>query len=282
MAEVITAKTAGFCFGVKKAVDKAFEMAETGKEIYTYGPVIHNDEVVGELKAKGVKVLDGEEELSSVSSGTVILRSHGVSRHIMELLEEKNIDYVDVTCPFVKRIHDIVDEKSRDHEIVIVGNPNHPEVEGIVGWCRNGATVISGTKEAEAFEPSSDLPVCVVSQTTFNFKKFKEIVEIFSRKLYNCNIVNTICNATEKHQAEAREIAEAVDTMIVIGDSKSSNSRKLYEICKERCSNTYFVQTLEDLKLQKCRPVGSIGITAGASTPNNIIEEVQNYVRNDI
>ena len=281
MSDVTVAKTAGFCFGVKKAVDKAFEMAETGGEIYTYGPVIHNDEVIGALADKGVRVLDTEDELKNLKSGTVILRSHGVGRNIIELLEKKGIEYIDVTCPFVKRIHDIVDKESESSEIVIIGNPKHPEVEGIVGWCRGVYSVVMTEEEADAFMPKTSLPVCIVSQTTFNYKKFEKIVEILQNKIYNGNVVNTICNATEKHQKEARSIASEVDSMIVIGDLKSSNSRRLYEICLEECKKTYFIRKLDDLLQTDFDSDGSVGITAGASTPNNIIEEVQNYVRND-
>ena len=281
MAEVIVAKTAGFCFGVKRAVDAAFELASSGKTIYTYGPIIHNDEVVRELCEKGARVLDTEEELCSVKDGTVILRSHGVTRHVTEMLTERKIDYVDVTCPFVKRIHDVVDEESRTKEIVIIGNPAHPEVEGILGWCRRGGTVLQSAEDAESFTPDGTKSFCIVSQTTFNYKKFQEIVEILKKKLYSINIVNTICNATRDHQAEAALIAEEADVCIVIGDKKSSNSGKLYEICRSRCERTYFIQTLKDLEEDDLHFEGAekIGITAGASTPNYIIEEVQKYVR---
>ena len=197
------------------------------------------------------------------------------------MLEEKGIDYVDVTCPFVKRIHDVVDEESKTKDIIIIGNPAHPEVEGIRGWCRQGGTVIANAEEAAAYEPEAGKSLCVVSQTTFNYKKFQEIVEILKKKLYTVNIVNTICNATRDHQAEAALVAEAADIMIVIGDKKSSNSGKLYEICRSRCERTYFIQTLKDLEEDGFDTEGAekIGITAGASTPNYIIEEVQKYVR---
>ena len=282
MAEVITAKTAGFCFGVKRAVDKAYELAGNGEGIYSFGPVIHNDEVVGDLESKGVKVLNDEEELMALEKGTVILRSHGVTKHVIDMLEKKGIGYIDVTCPFVKRIHDIVYEESNERDILIVGNPDHPEVQGIVGWCRGKAIVIKDAAEAADFKPVAGRGYCLVSQTTYNYKKFEEIVEIFKKKLYDTHYVNTICNATEKHQTEARDIASKVDMMIVIGDEKSSNSRKLFEICSEQCEHTYFIQTLKDLKLADDHQVGSVGITAGASTPKYIIEEVQDYVRNDI
>ncbi|MBR3306689.1 MAG: 4-hydroxy-3-methylbut-2-enyl diphosphate reductase [Lachnospiraceae bacterium] len=279
MAEVIRAKTAGFCFGVRKAVDSAFELAETEAELYSYGPVIHNDEVMKSLKEKGLKVIENEEELAAVNGGTVILRSHGVPERIMKLLEEKGIKYVDVTCPFVKRIHNIVMEESLERDIVIAGDASHPEVEGIVGWCRREPTVISSPEEAEEYSPSSDKGACLVAQTTFNHNKFEKIVEIFRKKSYYVSIVNTICNATEKHQTEAEEIAGRVDLMIVIGDRKSSNSRKLYEICSAVCDRTEFIQTVSELSISPDESIKTVGITAGASTPDYIIEEVQNNVR---
>ena len=276
--EVTLAKTAGFCFGVKRAVDMVYEQVETGKKIYTYGPIIHNDEVVKDLESKGVVTLHTEEELLSVQEGVVIIRSHGVPEYIMQLLEDKGIDYIDMTCPFVKRIHGIVDKESReDKEIIIIGNSGHPEVEGIKGWSKIPATIIEELSQAESYEKKSDNGICVVSQTTFNYNKFQDFVEILEKKGYDINIVNTICDATRKRQAEAKEIAMNSDAMIVIGDAQSSNSRKLYEICKRECPDTFFIQTLRDLELEK--EYGRIGITAGASTPNNIIEEVQKYVR---
>ena len=281
MVEIITAKTAGFCFGVKKAVDKAFELADPNKQVYTYGPVIHNDEVIRSLAEKGVKLIESEDELRGIEHGTVILRSHGVPKAVIDLLEERHIDYVDVTCPFVKRIHDIVYKESDDKQIVIAGNPAHPEVEGIMGWCKTPADVISTEEEAIAYEPADGRDVCLVAQTTFNYKKLKKILEIFEKKSYHVIIVNTICNATANHQTEARSIAEGVNAMIVIGDKKSSNSRKLYEICSEVCPRTEFIQTVDELKLKQDGSIRKVGITAGASTPNYIIEEVQNYVRRE-
>ncbi|MBR1471554.1 MAG: 4-hydroxy-3-methylbut-2-enyl diphosphate reductase, partial [Lachnospiraceae bacterium] len=220
-----------------------------------------------------------EEELERITSGTVVLRSHGVPKRIIDLLEGKGVQYVDVACPFVKRIHEIVYRESENREIVIVGNPAHPEVEGIMGWCRRPASVIQTAEEAEKYAPPSGAEVCVVAQTTFHHKKFQKIVEIFEKKSYYVSIVNTICNATVQHQTEAREIAAHADAMIVIGDAKSSNSRKLYEICHEECEKTEFIQTLAELKLRQDGSINTVGITAGASTPNYIIEEVQKYVR---
>ena len=278
--EVILAKSAGFCFGVKRAVESVYEQTDSGKKIYTYGPIIHNEEVVKDLAEKGVSVIENKEELAMLSEGTVVIRSHGVPKNIYDLIEEKGLECVDATCPFVKRIHKIVEKESAaGAQIVIIGNAGHPEVEGIMGWSCSPATVIESAQEAEKFIPKEGQSVCVVSQTTFNYNKFKELVEIFEKKGYNINVVNTICNATEERQTQAREIAAKVDAMIIIGGKHSSNTRKLYEICSEKCSATYFIQTLDDLQLELPKTASLVGITAGASTPNNIIEEVQNYVR---
>ena len=278
--EVILAESAGFCFGVKRAVEKVYEQAAIGKKIYTFGPIIHNEEVVKDLENKGVTVIETEEELTSLTEGTVVIRSHGVSKHICDLIAQSGLECVDATCPFVKRIHNIVEKESgAGKKIIIIGNAGHPEVEGIMGWSHTPASVIESAEEAENFNCKKDEMLCIVSQTTFNYNKFKDLVEIFQKKGYNVNVVNTICNATEERQTQAREIAARVDAMIVIGGKHSSNTRKLYEICKEKCANTYFIQTLDDLHLELPETAALVGITAGASTPNNIIEEVQNYVR---
>ncbi len=278
--EVILAKSMGFCFGVKRAVEAVYEQAEKGGDIYTYGAVVNNGEVVDDLKKKGVRVIEGREELDKVESGTVIIRAHGVARDVYERIAERGLTCVDATCPFVKRIHGIVERESREgKQIVVVGNPGHPEVEGITGWCTTPAVVLETVEEAEKFVPEKDKEICIVSQTTFNYNKVHNIVEILKKKVYNVSVANTICNATEERQREAKELAASVDAMIVIGGRHSSNTRKLYEICSEECANTYFIQTLDDLHLALPKAVRLVGITAGASTPNNIIEEVQNYVR---
>lgn len=278
--EIRLAESAGFCFGVKRAVEQVYEQIGKGQNIVTFGPIIHNEEVVKDLEAKGVSVIETEEELKTLREGTIVIRSHGVSRKIYDLIEERGLKCVDATCPFVKRIHRIVEKESREgKKIVIIGNPGHPEVEGIMGWSETPAAVIESEKEAENFMENTSQPIFIVSQTTFNYNKFKELVEIFKKRGYNVNVVNTICNATEERQSEAARIAAEVDVMIVIGGKHSSNTRKLYEICSEKCAATYFIQTLEDLHLELPKTATLVGITAGASTPNNIIEEVQNYVR---
>jgi 4-hydroxy-3-methylbut-2-enyl diphosphate reductase len=280
--EVVLAKTAGFCFGVKRATDTVYEQIDKGGEnIYTYGPIVHNEEVVNDLQEKGVKVLNSREELENLETGKVIIRAHGVSKEICELLEGKEgIEFIDATCPFVKRIHRIVEKESNNgRHIIIIGNDGHPEVEGIKGWSNTPATVIESEEEALNFTTKKDEKLCIVSQTTFNYKKFKYLVEIFQKKGYDIIVANTICNATQERQEEAIELASKVDVMIVIGGTHSSNTRKLYELCKDKCEKTYYIQTLADLQIDIPNSVELVGITAGASTPNKIIEEVQSYVR---
>ena len=181
--EVVLAKSAGFCFGVKRAVDQVYDQVELGKTIYTFGPIVHNEEVVKDLEEKGVKVIQNQEELKDITEGTVIIRAHGVAKEIYDILESRGVECVDATCPFVKRIHNIVKKAGADGQhVVIVGNPGHPEVEGIVGWCQGPVTVLETLEEAEKFTLNEKKEVCIVSQTTFNYNKFQDIVEIFQKK----------------------------------------------------------------------------------------------------
>ena len=282
MKKVTLAKSAGFCFGVKRAVNKVYEEVEKQEApIYTYGPIIHNEEVVKDLEAKGVTVLEELECLEQIPKGTVVIRSHGVGKKVYERIKNSGFTVEDATCPFVLKIHRIVEEHSKAGEhIVIIGNNEHPEVEGIKGWCATDRlTVIQSVEDAEEFSVTDKQKICIVSQTTFNYKKFQELVEIFCEKGYDVSVVDTICNATEARQTEARCLAAEVDAMIVIGGANSSNTRKLYEICSRECKNTFFIQSRDDLNFGIPDAAETVGITAGASTPNNIIEEVQNYVR---
>ncbi len=282
---VILAKSAGFCFGVKRAVDMVYKEAERGDTpIYTYGPIIHNEEVVSDLEAKGVRVIEDVDELRDAPKGIVIIRSHGVGPSVYREIQKLGFEIVDATCPFVLKIHRLVEQHSREGErIVIIGNASHPEVAGIREWSEDAQTTIIGSREeAENFTIKDGKKVCIVSQTTFNYNKFQELVEIISEKGYDIIVLNTICNATEERQTEAARIAAEVDAMIVIGGRSSSNTQKLFEICKKECNNTYYIQTVKDLDLTCLKSIDNVGITAGASTPNKIIEEVQKNVRNEL
>lgn len=280
--EVTVAKSAGFCFGVKRAVELVYEEAGKAQKVYTLGPIIHNEQVVRDLEQKGVQVLHSAEEIEAGEDAAVIIRSHGVSKKTVTELQEKGVRIVDATCPFVKKIHNIVQAKKEEgYEIVVVGSAKHPEVEGICGWCGNQCHVVETVQEAWNCPLDKQKKVCVVAQTTFNYKKFEDIVDILSKKSYDILVMNTICNATEERQTEAGTIARKSDAMIVIGGKHSSNTQKLYEICKAECADTHFIQTLDDLDLKLFQSFRSVGITAGASTPNNIIKEVQSYVRQE-
>ena len=339
--QVTLAKSAGFCFGVKRAVNEVYQEIEAGTSpIYTYGPIIHNDEVVRDMKEKGVKVVTdlseleaektaegtayqfpesttvgrsavrdaaskfaagddssqsiagddssqsvaGDDVASQPTVGTIIIRSHGVSRAEEAAMHSLGFRVVDATCPFVKKIHRLVEKHSaQGDQIVIIGDSNHPEVRGIRGWSRSDlVSVVGCSEEARNLELDPGIPVTIASQTTFHAKKFQEIVEIFKKKGYDINVLNTICNATEERQTEARQIAGKSDAMIVIGDKSSSNTQKLFEICRCECENTYYIQTSQDIDYDLLVAFNNVGITAGASTPNNIIEEVSKNVRENL
>ena len=278
--KVELAKSAGFCFGVEKAVNTVYEEAKNENEIvYTLGPIIHNEEVVKDMKKRGVEAVK-MEDLASLPKGTVIIRSHGVSRDVYNFVKQSGHRVVDATCPFVKKIHAIVSVQSgKGKTVVIIGNPDHPEVMGIKGWGDENTYAVENIEQFINLGLKKDEEIIIVAQTTFNHKKFQEIIDKISLLGYDVRCFNTICNATQERQAEAKKIASNVDAMIVIGDKKSSNTGKLVEICQEECKNTVFIQTLEDLNYDALLSVDSVGITAGASTPKHIIEEVQNIVR---
>lgn len=279
------AKSAGFCFGVKRAVNMVYDrIGQTDMPIYTYGPIIHNEEVVKDMESKGVHVVEDLSTLATLPKGIIIIRSHGISKSEYDQMQEEGFEIVDATCPFVLKIHRLVREYSmKGHYIIIVGNENHPEVQGIRGWVEeSGVSIIATKEDADNFVLPDAVPVTIVSQTTFNYNKFQELVEIITKKGYDINVLNTICNATEERQTEARSIAKESDAMIVIGGKSSSNTQKLFEICKNECANTYYIQTSSDMDYTKLRSINNVGITAGASTPNNIIEEVSKNVRNEL
>ena len=279
------AKSAGYCFGVKRAVNMVYQEAEEAKvPVYTYGPIIHNEEVVRDLKQRGVHVVRELKELENLPKGKIIIRSHGISRREHEAMKACGFEVLDATCPFVLKIHRLVEKYSKEgYRIVIAGNEHHPEVEGILGWVEGqpAYTVIS-QEDIEKLPLKEGEKVCLVAQTTFNYNKFQELVEIIKKKGYDISVLDTICNATEERQTEARKIAAESDLMIVIGDKHSSNTQKLYEISKKECANTYYIQTSKDMDYHQIQSINNVGITAGASTPNNIIEEVSKNVRNEL
>ncbi|MBR6405383.1 MAG: 4-hydroxy-3-methylbut-2-enyl diphosphate reductase [Lachnospiraceae bacterium] len=279
--KVLTAKTAGFCFGVERAVREALSAAENHAAVYTYGPIVHNETVIRDLEEKGIRTILDETELSDIPKGsTILIRAHGIPKELEEKLRNHGFNLIDATCPFVKKIHRIAEKyASEGYRIVIAGNPDHPEVVGIRSYAGKQAVVLSSAEELHAQIPDSEEKICLVAQTTFNHENFKKVVAKIQDIGYNANIADTVCSATRERQEEAADLASRADVMIVIGGRDSSNSQKLYEICRKNCNRTYFIQTAADLCNDWWCGVNIVGITAGASTPKTIIQEVQTNVR---
>lgn len=281
--EIKIAQSAGFCFGVDLAIrniEKLLKDTENNP-VYTYGPIIHNPTVVSDYKKRGVHVIESLNELDTLEKGMVLIRSHGVTEHELEVIQAKGFYINDSTCPYVKKIHKLVKKASDSgNNVIIVGNKEHPEVKGIAGWVNTQIIFVNSMEELLLAEFDETKTYEIVAQTTFNHLLYEEILN----KLQNMNIrviINeTICQATWKRQVEAKELSKNVDKMIVIGGKNSSNTRKLYEICKDQCKETYYIETIEDLVLNVFAVNDIIGITAGASTPKKIIEEVISNVRN--
>ncbi|MBR0092255.1 MAG: 4-hydroxy-3-methylbut-2-enyl diphosphate reductase [Lachnospiraceae bacterium] len=283
--EIVLAENAGFCFGVQKAVDEVYRQIADDKNtaVCTFGEIVHNETVTSDLAAKGVRILrDAGASVEEAEKTCVVIRAHGVGKQVYEALEAQGVRVVDATCPFVRRIHTIVQKAGEQGQtVIVVGNPEHPEVQGITGWACGPIFVVTSPADANALTErlSRETEMTIVSQTTFQRPKFKETVEVFRGKEYNVHIVDTICSATSVSQEEADRIASDADVMIVVGGAHSSNTRKLYEICKAKCARTYLVGQAGELNAQMFDGAHRVGITAGASTPKNIIQEVQTYVR---
>ncbi|MCI6056356.1 bifunctional 4-hydroxy-3-methylbut-2-enyl diphosphate reductase/30S ribosomal protein S1 [Anaerotignum sp.] len=272
MSNIRVAESAGFCFGVKRAIEMAYEAIGVEPKLYSYGQLIHNKTVTDDLASKGLEIV---ENLDGLTEGTLLIRSHGVGKALYDEAEAKGLKILDGTCPFVKKIHNIVHEKlANGMGIIIVGDGTHPEVIGINGWCENAAVILEDEEAAKTKEIPEKDRYAVVVQTTFRQAKFDKILEILQDRGINMEIHNTICSATEKRQTEAEELSKTVDKMIVIGGKNSSNTQKLVEICAKNCGNTVHIETICDLVLNNFGKDDKIGITAGASTPPAIIKEV--------
>ena len=268
--EVKVAKYAGFCFGVDKAVKTSFELNYDGNK-YTMGELIHNRNVIEQLEKKGIKAIDNLDGLKE--GDCVIIRAHGIGKKLYDDLNALNVKILDATCPYVKRIHEIVKkEYEAGNRIVIVGDSKHPEVIGINGWCEGKSLIIDDEKEAEQL-PYFDEKTVVVAQTTFKRTKYEDICEVLKKKFAFVLKFDTICNATVQRQSEADKLSREVDVMIVIGGKNSSNTQKLFEICKENCPETYLIENADELPLFD-KNARTVGITAGASTPEMVIKEV--------
>ncbi len=283
--EVKIAKYSGYCFGVKRAMDMAWEEL-TAKNtapkniIYSIGPLIHNDQAMKKYKEQGLSI---EEKVENIEkNSTAIVRSHGLPKYFYDKMEEKSIRIVDATCPFVKKIQDIVYKSHiSGSKIILIGDSSHPEVIGINGWAENSSIIINSLDDASEFEVDNEKDYIVVVQTTYKLQKYQQIEKILKNRLKKVEFFNTICYATRERQDAARELSKEVDAMIVVGGKSSSNTKKLAEICAENCI-TFLIETAEELDLKKIENFEKIGISAGASTPDFIIKEVEDLIVNKI
>ena len=273
---VRTAKSAGFCFGVSRAAELVEQAAAAGKQAATLGPIIHNRHVVNKFEAMGVRVIETPEDARN--GETIIIRSHGVSRAVYERLQKRDAEIIDATCPFVKRIHEIVSRAEGEGRLpVIIGTPTHPEVEGIAGWCSRCEVFPDAAaleNWANSGENLKDLAICMVSQTTSTESLWKTCVSFAKKEFTNPKIFDTICRATEYRQSEAAELSKTCQAMVVVGDPKSSNTGRLAMICREHCDKVFLVDNAAELRKEDFHGVTDVGITAGASTPAWIIKEV--------
>ncbi len=274
--QITLAKTAGFCFGVNRAVNMLYDLVEKGENICTFGPIIHNPQVIADLSEKGVNIID---DINNVSSDKkVVIRTHGVEKEILKRCDDCSVNYIDATCPFVKKIHKIVENNSSESiPVLIAGDGNHPEVVGIKSYCYGDCYIFNSSFELEEIlknnQFNEEIPFIVVSQTTFSTKEWKKCVKIIKLHYTNANIFDTICSATEERQAEALLLSKKNDAMIIVGGRTSSNTAKLKAVCEHNCP-TYLIETAKELLDIAFCDVQSIGVTAGASTPDSIIKEV--------
>lgn len=274
---ITLAKTAGFCFGVDRAVKTVEDLLDKGERVCTLGPIIHNQQLVEELNRRGARIVGSPDEVKT--GETLVIRSHGVEPEVIENAEKLGIKTVDATCPFVAKIHKIVAGKSREgYTVLIAGDASHQEVKGIVGHCRGSVFVFSGEEELllllEKEENFAGKRIILAAQTTFNEEIFVKCKNILKKVCTNAEIFDTICNATSMRQQEARELSCVNDAMIVIGGRHSSNTAKLFDVCREKCGRTYLIETAAELSGTDLSDCGSVGVVAGASTPAGIIKEV--------
>ena len=274
---ITVAKSAGFCFGVNRAINIVNSLLDKNVKVSTLGPIIHNMEVVNELESRGCKAVSSIDEVEN--GATLVIRSHGVPKYVIDKLVENGVEYEDATCPFVKKIHNIVaNPDNKDGIVLIAGNSVHPEVEGIIGHCSTECHTFKNSEEIDEIYSNilktNNKQVFVVAQTTFDTKEWKKCVKKIKKLCTNAKIFDTICNATSVRQTEADLLAAQSDFMVVIGDRHSSNTGKLFDICKRQCDNTVLIETADELNANQVSVAEKIGVTAGASTPARIIKEV--------
>ena len=283
--KITVAKSAGLCFGVNRAINIVEELLDEGKSVFTLGPIIHNPQKVREFEERGVKIAETPQDVDENS--VLVIRAHGIPESTENEIKSMNLDYRDATCPFVKKIHNIVLQHSKLCDIILIaGNKNHPEVQGIIGYCHSEYYTFLNSNDLERILKESphlhEKSVCVVAQTTFDVAEWKKSLEILKKLCTNLKIYGTICNATSVRQSEAEILASQSDLMLVIGGKHSSNTNKLFDICKSKCEETYLIETADELPKSALKKACRAGVTAGASTPASIIKEVLQTMTEEI
>ena len=280
MGKVTIAKTSGFCFGVNRAVETVNNLLNQDKKVCTLGEIIHNPHVINDFEKRGVKVVNSPSE--TPKGYTLVIRSHGCVKEDLEYIKKNNIDFVDATCPFVKKIHKIVESNKEDKQILIAaGSAVHPEMIGIRSYFNNKSYVISSKNDLQQMIDknviSPENSIMMISQTTFSKKEWEYCTKLVSEGFTNTTVHDTICNTTNSRQEEAEKLSKSSDLMIVVGGNKSSNTRKLYDICKKN-TETILVESVENLPKLNYKKYTKIGIVAGASTPMKLVEEIKNFL----
>ena len=283
--KITVAKSAGLCFGVNRAINIVEELLDEGKSVFTLGPIIHNPQKVREFEERGVKIAETPQDVDENS--VLVIRAHGIPESTENEIKSMNLDYRDATCPFVKKIHNIVLQHSKLCDIILIaGNRNHPEVQGIIGYCSSEYHTFSDSEDLERVLKENphlnEKSVCVVAQTTFDVAEWKKSLEKLKKLCTNLKIYGTICNATSVRQSEAEILASQSDLMLVIGGKHSSNTNKLFHICKSKCEETYLIETADELPKSALKKACRAGVTAGASTPASIIKEVLQTMTEEI
>lgn len=278
--DIIIGKTAGFCFGVKNAVDNTMEELKKGEKVYCLGELVHNKQVIEELISKGAIFIDNIED----AENKAIIRAHGVPASVYEKAKKLNIEIKDLTCPKVLAIHKLAIKYSNEnYYIFLVGQKKHPETIGTISFCGENCSIIESLEDVEQkveeFRKTKLKNVAVLAQTTISLEKFDSIVEELKKHIKNIEVKNTICASTRLREEETKEIAKKVECMIIVGGKHSSNSNKLYEIAKKNCENVFFVETKDELELKKIKSFKSLGIMAGASTPKESIEKIVDIIK---
>ena len=281
--EIIVAKNAGFCFGVKRAIDDAYlRLKNCESEIYSIGPLIHNEIVTNDLREKGLIEINDYSDIRNLKNKKVIIRTHGIEKGIFDILKGNGNEIIDLTCPFVSKIHNLVEEYSENgYKIVVIGDKDHPEVKGIVSYAKSDIYVVINENDIKNLKIDKNDKILIVFQTTTNAINAQKLVDILQDLFYNNKVINTICNATQNRQEEVKKLAMVCDVMLIIGSSSSSNTKKLYDIALEYCKNTYILNDVDSIKNININEKSKVGVSAGASTPEYLIEEILENVRNE-